>query len=189
MDRLKQAGSHSMYSDILTIASCFEAKFGSEIKDLSIKDLNERLGSHQGGVRLQTEGLPLSRGVTFRKNALHQAMQAGNEEAGEELAILTAKLPGENSEMIPPLAAGGRVDLMAIDPACLAVATREERDGRAESPLSGLQDEISRIHSQFSSDERSTLLPSEGSNDVRKLAGRASDEARDCRQLTSWRMQ
>lgn len=82
--------SYNIYSDILAIAASLEDKFGPETRDVPIKNLEWKIGKHRGGVRLQTEGTPLSRQVFHRCNELYQASKTGNEDAYEELKLLTA---------------------------------------------------------------------------------------------------
>lgn len=150
---------HSIYSDILAIADALESKFGSDVRSLPIKDLDKKISRHAGGIRLQVDGLPPRRGEVFRHKELRQALQAGNEDAGEEVATMSGALDDEASGS-QAVATG--VELSHLPPTNSQLRPRSEYidlEGRAPSPLLGLEDEILRIHSRYSSSEHGTLLP------------------------------
>jgi hypothetical protein len=160
---------YSIYSDILAIASSLEAKFGSDVRDIPVRDLEGKISGHRGGIRLQTDGLPLSRRDVHEARC--QAYQAGPQ-AGGELENLTAQPSGRASEADLTLSsATDHSDQTAI-------ATRPrpeygidgvEEEERAESPLPGLESEMSRIHSRYSSNEDATLLSPGKSSELRDL--------------------
>jgi hypothetical protein len=157
---------HSIYSDILAIADSLEAKFGSQVRDLPVRDLDEKISGHRGGVRLQIDSLPLSRQEVHKAQVrAHQAGQKAGQQAGSELENLTPNYGGRASEAGGSLSfATNHSDQNVITTLPRPESGVDESEGRAESPLLGLESEITRIHSRYSSGEDATLLqPGEGS--------------------------
>jgi len=153
---------HSIYSDILAIADALKDKFGADIRSLPARDLEKEISKHPGGVRLQIDGLPPPRGESFRRKELREAMRAGNEEAGEELATLS---PTFEIDALESRVMTTGVDISHQPTANAQLRPRSEHresEDRALSPLLGLEDEISRIHSHYASTDHSALSTLDG---------------------------
>lgn len=153
---------YSIYSDILAIADCLEAKFGEGVRDLAVKELDKKISGHPGGIRLQTDSLPGTRSQLHRAEirAYKAWRDAG---AGTELDSLGPEPDGHELEASgrPLSGIGGAPDEFAVDNELLRLQSASARSEESvEGQVLGLGSETTmpRAYSRYSSAERITLL-------------------------------
>ena len=156
---------HSIYSDILAIADCLEAKFGEGVRDLAVKDLDKKISGHPGGICLQTDSLPSTRSQLHRAEI--RAYKAWRDTgAGTELNSLEPEPDDHELEASGRTLSGigGAPNEFAVDNELLrlqSTSARSEESVEGQVLASGSETTIPRVYSRYSSAERITLLARE----------------------------
>lgn len=85
----RNAPSYSIYNYILAIADALSSQFGQEVRQLTLKELDKKIDGYQGGIRIQTGSLALSRvGGMRHEAALRQAKWDASQHTGHGLSTL-----------------------------------------------------------------------------------------------------